>query len=147
MRTYVRSVYCCSQGHVNAFASAGEEAADCGVRSLRLLLEEEVAGALDGDDFGAAEAFAQAGENPAGEDALVGCPEDKDGGHDAAAVDGLLSPHISERLVNGVAGALDAQRAAVGFEDVLRCFARVVELAAEDAASEEAPDQPEDWLD
>ena len=56
----------------------GEEAADGRVRGLRLLFEEEVAGAVDGDDFGAGEALAKAVERKAREDALVGGPEDEE---------------------------------------------------------------------
>ena len=79
-----------------AVGGAGEEAADGGVGGLRLLFEEEVAGAVDRDDFGAREVLAEAGEDPAREDALVGGPEDEDGLLDAAVVDALLALAIAK---------------------------------------------------
>src|SRR5438552_7612873 len=147
VRTYVRLVYCRRLGNVNGRRGGREEAADGGGGCVRPLLEKEVAGPVDGDHFGTGEAFAEAGQDPAGKDALVGGPNDEDGRGDAAAVYGFLAPHVSEGLVDGVAAAFDAQRAAVGFEHLLGRLTRIVELAAEDAASEHPSDEPEDRLD
>src|SRR5205809_2502991 len=147
VRTYVRLVYCRGRGDVNGRRGGREEAADGAGGCVRLLFEEEVAGPVDGDHLGAGEAFAEAGQDPAGKDTLVGGPEHEDGRDDSAAVYGLLTPHVSEGLVDGVAAAFDPQRASVGLEYLLRRLTRVVELAAEDAASEEPSDEPENRLD
>ena len=66
---------------------------------------------------------------------------------DAAGVDRLLALAVADRLVDRVAGTLDSERAAVSFERFFRGLARIVELAAEDAATEHSREEPEEGLD
>src|SRR3972149_583770 len=55
-----------------------------------------------------------------------------------SAIDGLLTPAVAGELVDGVAGAFDAQRLAIGIQRFLRGLAAVVELAAETPGAGEA---------
>src|SRR3989304_3267289 len=64
-----------------------------------------------------------------------------------SAIDGLLTPAVAEELVDGVAGAFDAQRLAIGIQRFLRGLAAVVELAAKYPAAEEAREEPQQRLD